>query len=298
MTFHVPVLLKECMDGLQIRKGGTYVDATFGGGGHSMEILSLLEEGKLFSLDQDQEAWMNKIEDGRWTLVRANFRDIISAMKREGVEKVDGILADLGISSRQIDEGERGFSIRLDGPLDMRMNRDTNLTAEVVVNEYDEKELSGLLREYGEIINAGKVTGMILKARKESRIDTTGKLAALMKRIAPRGKENQFMAQVFQAIRIEVNDELGALEDLLTGAEKLIRKGGRLVIISYHSLEDRMVKSYMKKGNTEGRDVKDLFGNKIVPFEEITRKPLVPGEAEIMKNNRARSARLRIGEKT
>ena len=296
MIYHVPVLLKECLEGLNIESDGTYVDVTFGGGGHSKAILERLgPKGRLIGFDQDEDAWQNVPKDDRFRLVKRNFSFLEEEVREE---KVRGLLADLGVSSHQFDQEERGFSIRTDGPLDMRMDQSSNLTAEVVVNEYDEKELAAVLKEYGELNNARAVCGMLIRERKLGRITSTAQLVSILEKMAPFKKRNQFLAQVFQGLRIEVNDELEALEELLLSCGKVIEPGGRLVVLAYHSLEDRMVKNYIRTGNTEGKEVKDFYGNRIAPFKEVNRKPLIPDDTEILNNNRARSAKLRIAVKT
>lgn len=296
MSYHVPVLKEESVRGLNIQENGTYIDATFGGGGHSRAILEKLgRQGRLIAFDQDKAAVKNEPDDERFRLIQKNF----SALKEElGGNKVQGILADLGVSSYQFDTAERGFSIRMEGPLDMRMDQDRSLTAAKVVNAYDEKELIRVFREYGELKNARTIAGRIITARKGGRINSTGELIKVIEVLAPPKKRNQFLAQVFQGLRIEVNDELRVLETLLRTAAEVLEKGGRLVVIAYHSLEDRMVKNYIRTGNAEGREVKDFYGNRIAPFREVQKGPVIPDEKEISENNRARSAKLRIAEKT
>lgn len=296
MSYHIPVLLEKAIEGLNIRSDGTYVDATFGGGGHAGEILKCLgAKGRLIAFDRDADAWAQAKRDERLVMVQESFEKMEEVL---GNEKVDGILADLGVSSHQFDEAERGFSIRTDGPLDMRMDRRRSKTAAEVVNGYGEKELLQVLKEYGEIRNSRVVAGRLIKVRKEGRIETTGKLVEALENLAPPKKRNQFLAQVFQGLRIEVNDELYALECLLKASGNVLKPGGRLVVISYHSLEDRMVKNYIRTGNTGGTEVKDFYGNRIAPMKEVHRGPVVPDEEEINRNNRARSAKLRIAEKT
>ena len=298
--YHVPVMLAECIAGLAIKADGVYVDVTFGGGGHSKEILKHLgEQGRLFGFDQDNDAKQNaqKIETRSFTFVEANFRYLKRYLKLHGIKQVDGILADLGISSHQIDQPDRGFSTRSEAELDMRMNRSGGLTAKKVLNEYDEATLHKLLGVYGEVKNARTLASAIVAERFAHPFETTTDLVQLLKGLAPRGREFKYYAQVFQAIRIEVNDEMGALEDFLEQAAEVLRPGGRLVIESYHSLEDRMVKNFINKGKVFGEVEKDFFGNELKPFKAISRKPVVASEAEIKENNRARSAKLRIAER-
>ena len=298
--YHVPVMLRECVEGLAIKKDGVYVDVTFGGGGHSKEILKHLgEEGKLFGFDQDEEAKQNaqQIEERSFTFIEANFRYLKRYLKLHGIKQVDGILADLGISSHQIDQPERGFSIRSSAALDMRMDQSTSLTAKQVVNEYDQEALHKMLGIYGEVKNAKTLAEAIVSERFAKPFETTADLIDLLEKFAPRNREFKYYAQVFQAIRIEVNDEMGALEDFLSQAAEVLKPGGRLVIESYHSLEDRMVKNYINKGKVFGEVEKDFFGNQLKPFKAISRKPITASEEELKENNRARSAKLRIAEK-
>jgi len=298
MTYHIPVLLHECMEGLNIQPDGKYVDLTFGGGGHAKAILEKLDSGKLIAFDQDDDAQANAIADERFMLLKQNFRFLKNNLKLMKLIPVDGILADLGISSHQIDEGERGFSIRFDAPLDMRMNRQQTLTAAKVIREYEEEKLRFIFKFYGELAEAGKIAKHIINVRSDRKIETTGQLTDLLKAFRPANKLNKFLAQVFQAIRIEVNDELGSLRQMLEQCTEVLKPGGRLVIISYHSLEDRLVKQYLKQGQFEGEAEKDLFGRVKLPFRMITRKPIAPSDEEIKRNNRARSAIMRIAEKT
>ena len=297
--YHKPVMLKECIEALNIQPEGTYVDATFGGGGHSLAILERIKGGKLIAFDQDEDARREaeKFTHRSFTFCHANFMYLKRFLKLNGVTQVNGILADLGISSHQIDEPERGFSTRFDGPLDMRMDTKSKLTAAAVVNTYEEAALHKILGMYGEIRNAKTVAKAIVQERVTNRLERTEDLKALLSRFAPRGKENKYFAQVFQALRIEVNHEMQALEDFLHQAGEVLLKGGRLVVISYHSLEDRMVKNFMNKGKVFGEIEKDFFGNPVKPFEAVNRKPIEPSEDEIRDNKRARSAKLRIGEK-
>jgi 16S rRNA (cytosine1402-N4)-methyltransferase len=297
-TYHIPVLLKESIEGLHINPKGIYVDVTFGGGGHSAEILKELCSGKLYSFDQDEDAIKNLPEDPRFEFVLGNFRYLKNYMKYAGVTHLDGVLADLGVSSHHFNEPERGFTYRSEASLDMRMNRNGRLTAETVINEYEINRLSGIFREYGELQEARRLASSIERARSSRRIVSTTQLVDCIESLAPRQAENQFFSKVFQAIRIEVNRELDNLKDLLHSALELLKPGGRLVIISYHSLEDRMVKNFMRWGNTVEQPAKDIFGQSPEPFTLITRKPLTASEDEIHDNPRARSARLRIAEKS
>lgn len=295
--YHDPVLLTESIEGLNIKEGGIYVDTTYGGGGHSSEILKRLKNGSLIAFDQDRDALANKPDDNRLILINQNFRFMRNFLKLYKAVPVDGILADLGVSSHQFDEAERGFSIRFDAELDLRMNRTKGFTAKDIVNDYSVHQLKEIFQNYGELKNAWKISQMIETARKDKEITTTNQLKQVLARAAKAGQENKFYARVFQALRIEVNDELGSLKDMLKQTIDVLGKGGRLVVISYHSLEDRLVKNFMKSGNFEGKVEKDFYGNPQVGFRLITRKPIVPTEEEILRNNRARSAKLRIAEK-
>lgn len=296
--YHRTVLLHEAVDGLEIIKDGVYVDATFGGGGHSKEILSRLgDNGKLIAFDQDKDAWKNKPEDGRLTDVHENFRYMRRFLKLHGHPQVDGILADLGVSSYQFDTGERGFSIRFDGPLDMRMDDRGELTAEEVLKTYSEQELHKMFEQYGEVRNAKQLSKYIVENRGKAQLNSIGSLKALLEHVM-KGNPNKYLAQVFQALRIEVNDELGALKDLLEQSVQCLKPGGRLSIITFHSLEDRMVKQFMKRG-AWGEVETDVFGRALSEptLKPLTNKPIEPGEQELKENSRARSARLRIAEK-
>ncbi|HLO61004.1 MAG TPA: 16S rRNA (cytosine(1402)-N(4))-methyltransferase RsmH [Bacteroidales bacterium] len=295
--YHIPVLLKESVDGLNISPSGTYVDVTFGGGGHSSEILKKLDTGRLFAFDQDEDAAGNIPTHAGFTFIQGNFRFIRNYMRYYGVEHIDGLLADLGVSSHHFNSAERGFTYRSDASLDMRMNRNSRLTAEIVINEYEESALVSIFREFGELFQARKIASMLVHARAKQRIMSVNQLIDVISPVIPRQTENQFLSKLFQAIRIEVNQELQSLEEMLSGAAELLNPKGRLVVISYHSLEDRLVKNFMRWGNTKEEPEKDLFGNKSEPFTAVTRKPVVPTEAEILSNSRARSARLRIAEK-
>jgi len=297
-TYHIPVMLHECLEGLNINPDGVYVDVTFGGGGHSREIYKLLsKKGKLIVFDQDPDAKANAWEADNFHFIAANFSFISNHLRIMGIKQVDGILADLGVSSHQFDEDSRGFSIRANAPLDMRMNMSGELTASDVVNKYEEYELIKIFRNFGELSNARKIAGQLIKARSSKKIKTTTDLMDALISCAPRHKENKFFAQVFQAIRIEVNQELEVLEKFLEQTEDCIKPGGRLVVMSYHSLEDRLVKNYMKRGSIHGEITKDFFGNVLKPFSEVNRHPIIPNEEEIERNPRARSAKLRIAER-
>ena len=295
--YHKPVLLKESVDALVNNPDGVYVDVTFGGGGHSREILSRLsEKGRLFSFDQDSDALNNAIEDPRFTLINQNFRFLENSLLIYGVVQVDGVLGDLGVSSHQFDKAERGFSIRSDAPLDMRMNKMQDIDAYKVVNEYDEEALADIFYYYGELREARKLAREIVNKRKSADIKTTEDLKKVFSYV-PAHKSNKFFAQVFQAIRIEVNQELEALKEMLVQSSNVLKKDGRLVIISYHSLEDRLVKKFLKNGMFEGEPERDVYGNYQKVFELPYRKAIVPTEEEIEDNSRARSAKMRVGIK-
>ena len=296
--YHTPVMLEECLNALDIRRDGIYVDVTFGGGGHSSEIFKKLNQhGRLIVFDQDPDARKNAWEAPNFSFIAANFAYIANHLRLIGVDKVDGVLADLGVSSHQFDEQERGFSIRGEASLDMRMNQSGELTAADVINDYDENALLYMFRNYGEIPNARRLVNAIVSARLNGKIKTTQKLLDVVTPCAPKFKEHKYFAQVFQAVRIEVNNEMGVLEDFLKATESVLKPRGRLVVMSYHSLEDRMVKNYMKRGSIDGKLKKDFFGNVLKPFNEVTRKPIVASEGEIEMNSRARSAKLRIAER-
>ena len=295
--YHQPALLHECIEGLSINPSGTYADLTFGGGGHSREILSKLNaDGRLLAFDQDEDAISNTIDDERFTLVNENFRYLKNFLRLHKAFPVDGILADLGISSHQIDTPQRGFATRFEGPLDMRMARSQGITASDMVNTYPEEKLLSVFRLYGEISNARQLAARIVEARIKP-ITTTGELKEAIKSCMPPNYENKYLAQVFQAIRIEINDEMGALQAMLKQCADALKPGGRLVVISYHSLEDRLVKNYIKAGNPEGELQKDFYGNILAPFKSITRKPITPSDEELASNPRSRSAKLRIAQK-
>jgi 16S rRNA (cytosine1402-N4)-methyltransferase len=296
-AYHIPVMLDPCIEGLAILPNGVYVDVTFGGGGHAKAILARLEGGQLFGFDQDSDALANAPQDPRFTFVQANFRDIKRYLRLHGIKQVDGILADLGISSHQIDAPERGFSTRFQGDLDMRMNQSAELSAKELLATADEGRLHKILGMYGEIKNAKTLAQSIVAERSVKPFTTTEGFTAFLKRFAPRGKEFKYYAQVFQALRIEVNDELGALEELLLSAVELLKPEGRLVVMSYHSLEDRLVKSLMIKGKFQGEVEKDFYGNLLRPLEPVSRGAITASEEELALNPRARSAKLRIAKK-
>ncbi|SDX75639.1 16S rRNA (cytosine1402-N4)-methyltransferase [Lutibacter oricola] len=292
--YHNPVLLKESVDGLNIKPGGVYVDVTFGGGGHSREILSRLgENGKLFAFDQDEDAQRNLIEDSRFTLIPQNFRFIKRYLRFYGVKKVDGVLADLGVSSHQFDEAERGFSTRFDAELDMRMNQSVGLSAYEVVNTYDENRIADILFQYGELRSARSIAKKIVEARSEKRIKTSFQLKEVLSSFIPKAKEHKILAQIFQGIRIEVNQEIEVLKEFLNQMPELLNEKGRLSVISYHSLEDRLVKRFIRNGMFDGEPEKDFYGNVSVPLKKVG-KLIVPTSEEIKVNNRARSAKLRL----
>lgn len=297
-TYHVPVLLQESVDGLDIKLNGIYVDVTFGGGGHSREILSRIgENGHLYSFDQDEDAEKNILNDNRFTFVRSNFRYLRNWMRYYGVEHIDGLLADLGVSSHHFDDETRGFSFRFDAPLDMRMNKRSGMTAAEILNNYDEEQLADIFYIYGEIKNARKVASSIIKARGTKAIETTGDLIQITESLFPREREKKETAKLFQALRIEVNHEMEALKEMLYGAQDVLREGGRLSVITYHSLEDRIVKNIMRAGNAEGKVNQDFFGRTVAPFRQISNKVIVPNEEEQQRNPRSRSAKLRIAER-
>lgn len=295
--YHKPVFLNECIDGLAIKPDGIYVDVTFGGGGHAAKILEKLSTGKLIAFDQDEDALANSFQDSRFLLIRKNFRYLKNYLKLHKAIPVDGILADLGISSHQIDTPERGFSIRFNGPLDLRMDNTKETTAANLLNEYSERELRNLFFEYGEIKNSSKLARTIVEYRSQTPIKTIEQFKEVIASCIERGKENKYLAKVFQALRMVVNEEITVLKEMLLQTEHALKPGGRLVIISYHSLEDRLVKNYMKSGNFSGEIKKDFYGNPLVPFKMITRKAKLPDEVELTENPRSRSAKLRIAEK-
>lgn len=295
--YHNPVMLQESLDGLNLKPEGIYVDVTFGGGGHSNAILSRLSTGKLYAFDQDADAQAQVQANPNLVFIRANFQFVEQYLKLYQVGQIDGLLADLGISSHQIDQPDRGFSTRWDGPLDMRMNAEAAQTAAEVINHYSEADLHRILGMYGELRNARTLAQQIVKARTRQKISTTEELKKVATPLAPRGKEFKYLAQVFQALRIEVNQEMQSLQTLLEQTTRILKPGGRLVVMSYHSLEDRMVKHFMQTGNVQGHLEKDLYGNLLRPFEPVTRKPMEASPHEVAANPRARSARLRVGER-
>ncbi len=299
-TYHTSVMLHECIDGLRIDPAGTYVDVTFGGGGHSKAIIDKLgPEGRLFSFDQDPDAWeqAEKIDDERLTLITANFRYLEKYLRLHRVKQVDGILADFGVSSFQLDAPERGFSIRFDGPLDMRMGPSASMTAAELLNSYSAEELQRILGMYGEVKNARTLAQAIIQARTRKALETTQEFKEILNKLAPKHREFKYFAQVFQAIRIEVNQELAVIEEFLAQAPAILKQEGRLVIMSFHSLEDRLVKNFIKAGNVQGKEDKDLFGVVHRPLESVIRKPITASEEELKLNPRSRSAKLRIASK-
>ena len=295
--YHNPVMLKECIGGLNINPEGVYADVTFGGGGHSRAILDRLTTGHLYAFDQDEDAAANVFDDERFTFIPQNFKYFKNFIQLYHGGQIDGVIADLGVSSHQFDTPEKGFSTRFDGPLDMRMSQTTPNDAAIVVNTYDHAALTRILRLYGEMQQPQLIASDIIMARETEPIETTEQLKAAVQRRLPRGKENKVLAQLFQALRIEVNQELDALTAFLTQCPDVLKSGGRLVVMSYHSLEDRIVKNILRTGNAEGKDVKDFYGNPLTPYHIITRKPIVPSDEEMESNSRARSAKLRIAEK-
>lgn len=298
IIYHTPVLLEESVNGMNIRPDGTYVDVTFGGGGHSKYILSKLgKNGRLLSFDQDEDAEKNIVNDKRFTFVRSNFRYLHNFLRYYQVEKVDAILADLGVSSHHFDDSERGFSFRFDGKLDMRMNKRAGMTAADIVNTYEEEKLASVFYLYGELKNSRKLASVIVKARNNQKIETIEDFLSVIKPLFGREREKKELAKVFQALRIEVNQEMEALKEMLYATIEALKPGGRLVVITYHSLEDRMVKNIMKSGNVEGKVEQDFFGNIQSPFVLVNNRVIVPDEAELQRNPRSRSAKLRIAEK-
>ncbi len=297
MEYHQPVLLNETLDGLDINPNGIYIDVTFGGGGHSKAILQKLKNGRLFAFDQDADALSNSIDDERFVLINQNFRYLKKSLRLHGITEVDGVLGDLGVSSHQFDAAERGFSIREDGVLDMRMNQSQPLCAKQVVNDYEVDDLARVLRKYGELKNAYQMALAIERFREDQKIETTSDLKEAVKKNMPPHKSNKILAQLFQAVRIEVNEEITALEEMLLQSVEILKLGARLLVISYHSLEDRLVKNLIKKGKFEGDVDKDFYGNAQLPLYAINRKPILPATQEIEQNSRARSAKLRIAEK-
>ena len=295
--YHQPVLLEESISGLNIRPGGTYVDVTYGGGGHARAILERLQGGRLIAFDQDADALVNRIDDERLVLIHHNFKFLKNFLQYHQALPVDGILADLGVSSHQFDEVDRGFSIRSLETLDMRMNQNQQLSAQEVLNNYEEEQLTALFRNYGELPNAGAITRVLVQKRELQKLTTFGQVQEATQHLAQRGKENKFYARLMQALRIEINGELEALKAFLQQSAQVLRPEGRLVVISYHSLEDRLVKNFIRAGNFEGEILKDFYGNPSSPFQAINRKPIMPSDAEQQENSRSRSARLRIASK-
>ena len=297
--YHTPVLLDESVSALISSTSGTYADATFGGGGHTSEILRRLSpEGRVVSFDRDSDAIRNRPEDSRLTLIRSDFRWIHNHLINEGYRNgIDGILADLGVSSHQFDTADRGFSFRYDAPLDMRMNQEAEMTAADILNTYEQEDIERIMRLYGEVENSRKIAQMICKARENAPVSTTSDLGKAIESALPKFAEHKFLAKVYQALRIEVNQEMKSLEKFLSGAAKSLKEGGRLVVITYHSLEYRMVNNFIKAGNIEGKVEKDFYGNSSAPLKAVNRKPVLPSEEEISSNTRARSAKLRIAEK-
>ena len=296
--YHIPALLDETINGLNINPEGIYADVTFGGGGHSRAIMQKLgEKGRLFSFDQDMDAWANRLDDSRFTFVHSNFSFLKNFLRYYGIEKVDGILADLGVSFHHFDDSERGFSFRQDSGLDMRMNRDSNVDAAMVVNTYEEERLANVLYLYGELKQSRRMASAIVKARKSGEIATTGRLVEVVSPFIRKSQEKKELAQVFQALRIEVNHEIDVLKRLLTQSLEVLKPGGRLVVITYHSLEDRLVKNFMRSGNVEGKIDKDFYGKVNTPWTLINNKVITASEAEVERNPRSRSAKLRIAER-
>ena len=297
-VYHIPALLDACMAGLAVRPDGTYVDVTFGGGGHSRAILERLgDNGHLYAFDQDEDACVNRIEDNRFTFVRSNFRFLKNFMRYYDVDSIDGLLADLGVSFHHFDASERGFSFRFDGALDMRMNRRARTTAADVIENYTQEQLSDIFYLYGELRSARKIAGAVVSARRIQKIDTTTRLVEVVSPYIDKRQEKKELAQLFQALRIEVNQEMEALRRMLLSACELVRPGGRIAILTYHSLEDRLVKNFFKTGNFEGRAEKDFFGRIESPLRPVNNKVIVPDDDEVIRNPRARSAKLRIAEK-
>ena len=296
--YHIPVMLNESIEGLNIKPNGTYVDVTFGGGGHSRRIMECLGEGgHLYAFDQDEDAAKNVIDDSRFTFIQQNFRYMKNFLQLYCRGKVDGILADLGVSSYQFDTPEKGFSTRFNGRLDMRMNQNAAVDASSIVNTYDVSSLASVFSRYGELRNAMSIADAITMAREVKPIETTDELKEAVARFLPRGSENKVLAQIFQALRIEVNEEMKVLEAFLSQCADVLNPGGRLVVLSYHSLEDRLVKNFMKTGNADGNLEKDFFGNQLTPYKLMTSKPIIPTDEEIQMNSRARSAKLRVAER-
>lgn len=297
VVYHIPALLNPCMEGLDIKPDGVYVDVTFGGGGHSREILKRLgDNGRLISFDQDADAIRNVIDDDRFTFVRSNFKYLSNFLKYHGVEKVDGILADLGVSFHHFDDSSRGFSFRFDGKLDMRMNTEAGLKASDVLENYSEEQLADVFFYYGELKNARRIASVIVKSREEKKIETISQLLDLLEPLMGKDRQKKDLAKVFQALRIEVNKEMDVLKRLLIQARNVLKPGGRIVVLTYHSLEDRLVKNFLKAGNFEGKVEQDFYGNRLSPFKLVNNKVIVPDAEEIERNPRSRSAKLRVAE--
>lgn len=297
-VYHIPALFKECLEGLNIKSDGTYVDVTFGGGGHSKGIIANLgTDGRLFSFDQDEDAKRNLIDDDRFTFVKSNFRFLKNFMKYHKIEQIDGLIADLGVSFHHFDEADRGFSFRFDGKLDMRMNQQGGISASDILNKYTEEKLADIFYYYGEMRNARKIASTIVKKRGINKIETTSDLLTIVRELINPKQEKKELAQIFQALRIEVNDEMASLKSMLKQSTELLKSGGRIVILTYHSLEDRIVKDYFKYGNFEGKAEKDFFGRLTAPLKLVNNKVIIPTEEEIERNPRSRSAKLRIAEK-
>lgn len=297
MAYHDTVLLQESVDFLAVKEGGVYVDVTYGGGGHSKEVLRRVKNCSLFGFDQDEDALLNSLQDDRLIMVHDNFSNLENGLRLYQGIPADGLLADLGVSGHQFDQGSRGFSIRMDEPLDMRMGRKVKRNAKDLLHESEKSEIMSFLKKNSDLRRVGVIADAIKYWQEQGQMNTTGDLVKAVRKFAEKGKENKLLAQVFQAVRMEVNDEIAALKSLLTQSVKVLRPGGRLVVISYHSIEDRLVKNFMKSGNFEGEIETDLFGVPKSPFKMLTRKPVVPGEAELESNNRSRSAKLRVAEK-
>jgi len=297
MVYHIPALLKESIDGLNIKPDGIYVDVTFGGGGHSMEILKRLTTGRLIAFDQDSDALLNVPADDRFLFLDQNFRFLRNNLLFNGIDAIDGLIADLGVSFHQFDEKERGFTFRQNAALDMRMNIKAGTTAAVLLNSLEEEKLADVFYNYGEFTNSRRIAHEIIMARKNKPIETVDDIVSVIGKMAPFRQEHKFWARIFQALRIAVNDEIESLREMLQQSLEMLSPGGRLAVITYHSLEDRLVKNFIRTGNFEGEEKKDFYGNTETPFRQITRKGITPGEEEIKSNNRSRSARLRIAEK-
>ena len=296
--YHRPVLMEECLDGLSIQEGGTYIDFTYGGGGHARGIMERLDKGRLIAFDQDSEAEKNAIKDKRFLFIRGNFRYVQNYLRFHGIKTIDGALADLGVSSHQFDVAERGFSFRYDSAIDMRMNKESRIKAEDILKNYTERDLRDLFRKYGELKNSGKLASVICTSRQNQKLDTTDRFLEAIDDCIPEKNRQKYLAKVFQALRIEVNEEIDSLKEMLEGVCSYMRMGSRFVIITYHSLEDRIVKNYFRTGNVEGEVKKDFYGNVESPFKPVNRNVILPGTKEIDNNPRARSAKLRIAEKT